>query len=220
MLLSRSFHEATGNIYPRPSEERWVGRDSEINFHDDPDAMVRARRSEQLVFVKTHRLPDPEDDSPALYLVRDGRDAIVSYARFAIAEGSSGFGDREFEDAAETLIRQRDAEMGDWSMNVRSWTMRAAPTVIVRFEELIHEPLGVMRAAASRLGTELRSDAEAPPDFEQLHSESPVLFRRGQVGAWRSELPAALEQTFWRLHGGQMLVLGYRRDHPAHEVAR
>ena len=63
MLLSRSFHEATGNIYPRPSEERWVGRDSEINFHDDPDAMVRARRSEQLVFVKTHRLPDPEDDS-------------------------------------------------------------------------------------------------------------------------------------------------------------
>jgi hypothetical protein len=43
-----------------------------------------ARSSQETLLVKTHDLPD--DDSPALYLVRDGRDALVSYAHYIFIE--------------------------------------------------------------------------------------------------------------------------------------
>src|SRR5262245_41654343 len=39
------------------------------------------------LFYKTHGLPEPGGPRPAVYLVRDGRDALVSYAHFTLAYG-------------------------------------------------------------------------------------------------------------------------------------
>ena len=35
-----------------------------------------------IYFVKTHELPTENDNSPAIYLVRDGRDVLMSYAHY------------------------------------------------------------------------------------------------------------------------------------------
>src|SRR5437879_528140 len=37
------------------------------------------------LFYKTHGLPEAGDTRPAVYIVRDGRDALVSYAHFTLA---------------------------------------------------------------------------------------------------------------------------------------
>lgn len=215
-VLRRSFSQTRiGNVYSQSSESRLGAPDNEISLDDaSPELVEELRASDDPVFVKTHRLADAEDDSPGLYLVRDGRDAVTSYARFAIAEGSPGFANRSFEDAAETLISQNDREIGTWSMNVRAWTRRDAPTAIVRFEELIEDPVAALRHAAGLIGITLPEDAKPPPTFEQLKSGAPQLFRRGQVGGWKSEMSARLEQHFWSAHGAEMLVLGYSRAHP------
>lgn len=65
-LLERSYDIKTYAIYDEPRQPKI---DVEM-----------ARNAEEPYLVKTHDLP--KDDSPALYLVRDGRDVLVSYARF------------------------------------------------------------------------------------------------------------------------------------------
>jgi hypothetical protein len=214
-LLQRCFRMEIGTLYSR-HEGAGTRHLSEVYLDNDPDRIEEAKASDDLLFVKTHELAEAGDDSPALYLVRDGRDAITSYARFAVAQRAAGFEERTFEEAAEVLMLQQDPRMGSWSANVRSWTRRAAPTAIIRFEQLTREPIGVLRAASSSLGIELPDDPDDPPTFDQLQkTESAVLFRRGKIGAWSSELPAELERRFWSIHGGEMISLGYSRGHPA-----
>jgi hypothetical protein len=178
-------------------------------FHVDSDLLARLTRSAEPAFVKTHALARPDDDSPAIYLVRDGRDAVLSYARFAIATGASGFENRSIEEATEILIRRRDQEIGGWSENVRSWTRRDAPTAIVRFEELIDDPIGTIQSAVASIGVSLPEPHQAPSSFTRLHEEEPVLYSRGKVGGWKSELPDQLQRLFWQLHGVEMLLMGY-----------
>jgi hypothetical protein len=160
--------------------------------------------------VRTHRLADRDDDSPAVYLVRDGRDAVVSYARFATETGAPGFEDRSIEEATEILIRRDDDEIGGWSANVRSWSRREAPTAIVRFEELIRDPVSTIRAATGSIGVSLAESDEAPSSFGRLQAEKPLIYPRGKVGAWKTELPDRLQRLFWKLHGAEMLLMGFR----------
>lgn len=205
----------SGDLYPLDeTPSRLTGH----AFRVTADSLDRLRRQEDPVFVRTHRLAD--DDSPAIYLVRDGRDAVISYAQFATATEAPGFEDRSLEEAIEVLIRRHDDEIGDWSANVRSWTRRDAPTATVRFEELIADPVTAIQAAAAAIGVSLPDPGEAPSSFERLHQEDPVVYARGKVGAWRSELPDRLQRLFWRLHGAEMLLMGYPPERlPATEAA-
>jgi hypothetical protein len=207
-VLWESFGQVkSGSVYSQRSES--YASSKGFGFHVSPDSLDDLRAISEPVFVKTHRLADPGDDSPVVYLVRDGRDAVTSYARFAVLNGAPGFEDRTFEEATEALIARRDDEIGGWSANVRSWTRRDAPTAIVRFEELIEDPLATIRAGVESLGISLPETSGPPPSFDQLREEDPVLFPRGEVGAWKSEMPDRLLRLFWRLHGAEMLVMGY-----------
>ncbi len=65
--------------------------------------------SADLCCVKTHDLPG-DDDFPAIYVVRDGRDALVSYAHYAleIFEGQPAPPDAAFNgDVAHAGLDQR-----------------------------------------------------------------------------------------------------------------
>ena len=44
----------------------------------DQETLIKMAKSPEPYVVKTHDLP--MDDAPAIYLVRDGRDALISYA--------------------------------------------------------------------------------------------------------------------------------------------
>jgi sulfotransferase family protein len=196
----------SGDIYPLgEAPSRLTG----LSYRVGPESLDRLRGGSDPVFVRTHRLADIDDDSPAVYLVRDGRDAVASYARFSVRSSAPGFEGRSFEDAAEALIWRRDDEIGGWSDNVRSWTRREAPTAIVQFEELIKDPIATIRAAVATVGVALPAPSEQPSSFARLHGENPLIYPRGQVGAWRSELPDRLQRMFWRLHGAEMLLMGY-----------
>jgi hypothetical protein len=174
--------------------------------------------------AKTHVLPkylEPDtSDCPAIYLVRDGRDALVSMAhqRKDIVRPGSNLRLNLFA----ALAFARLSKFGSWSQNVDQWTERA--TLVIKFEELIEKPIEtVERLRAVMDLPEPRLDRV--PTFEsqkfgnphyggrnaRLPNRSELFFRKGKVGGWKEEMPPPLESLFWLLHGKTMERLGYAR---------
>lgn len=172
------------------------------------------RGSEGPELLKTHLLAHAGSPDPALVLVRDGRDAVVSFARFLAA----GQGDPEwlsalrFEDVLLWVIEQRGDPFGGWSESVRVWTQRSAPVSVVRYEELRADPQGVARRALARLGTELGEPRRPMPSLEQMRSANPAIVGPGRVGGWREQMSARALERFGELHGDALVELGYERS--------
>ena len=194
------------------------------SIHDDPLAqeigladaagyrpMSSMPRTVAVSFIKTHRLP--ADSEPAIYLVRDGRDALVSHARYRVAFRSKKGRPRSFDSELRELI-EGHGPFGGWGDHVFAWT-RDRPggrTALVRFEELIAMPVEVFEKALAETDTGLPIlDAGTVPTFDELHRRWPDFFRKGEVGTWRDEMSEELQESFWELNGDAMTYLGYRR---------
>lgn len=178
--------------------------------------------------VKTHHLPGelPKKlrDRPSVYLLRDGRDSLVSFAHHRkdiVAPGSD-----YRQNLTEAIYAAEGSHFGGWSRHAEEWSVQA--DVIIRFEDLIIDPIG----QCERLRTLLdlpEPKLDCLPDFESLKNGTPEYgagkdllesteeqlalankwFRRGKVGAWKEELPADMHDLFWHLHGETMEVAGY-----------
>jgi hypothetical protein len=216
--LYHLFGIKSGSVFPEVPGAADVLDD--VSLYLSSHSIERLRAQEAPVFVKTHRLADADDTSPAVYLVRDGRDSLVSYAHFVRAQHERPYRSLSFEEALAALLEREVHPYGSWSANVRTWTRRQAPTAIVHFEELIRDPAEAIRSAVGSLGIPLPERTGELPAFEELHARKPVVARKGVVGSWTSELPLHLEERFWGVHGAEMLVMGYSRDHPLAEARR
>jgi hypothetical protein len=176
------------------------------------DPQIKAfRRSGGPSFLKTHLLAHADSPDPAVYLVRDGRDSVLSYAHF-IAERPPLARGRGFEELLMWQIGRSGGQFGSWSESYRAWSGREAPTAIVRFEDLREDPQGVARAKIAELGVELGPARGEMWSFERMRREDPTVVRRGQVGDWRREMPAAAIERFAELHGETLVDLGYERS--------
>ena len=83
-ILKRCFGQASQSIYDDsefsdPDVAEMIGREA---VGDDPrDFVARARESGRNLYVKTHEMPSA-DQHPAIYVVRDGRSAVVSHTHY------------------------------------------------------------------------------------------------------------------------------------------
>ena len=168
------------------------------------------RTGPELHFVKTHRLEDARDPAPALYVVRDGRDAIVSHAHYVGDRGTPRWAGTSFNQRVAGLIAPGVPVFGHWSRNVHRWRTRRGPVALVRFEELIADPVGSVGRSCAALGIEVKARGKSLTFADHRH-RAPAQFRRGIVGSHRDEMPPRLEERFWRIHGEQMQALGYTR---------
>lgn len=213
VVLHRTYGVPTASLYRGETEEtgplasvaRAMGA---VPLPLRPDEL--AERPERW-FVKTHELPTP--DHPAVYLVRDGRDALVSHAHYILDydRGDGGAARRPdlYRETLRMLI-ETDTSFGGWGGHVQSWLARRAPTAVVRFEDLVRTPLAGVREAMRRLGIGPAELPERPlPAFEDLHRLAPRFFRRGRPGGWRDGMSDDLHRLFWRRYGGAMRRLGY-----------
>ncbi len=181
---------------------------------------------EEAAFVKTHELPEnlPKSLSKrkTVYLIRDGRDSIVSLAhhRKDVFDVDS---DLE-HNLLEAINADEGSYIGGWSSHVMKWLSRA--DIVIHFEDLIKNPI----AECERL----REIIELPelkldrlPSFGSLKngrseygsgksfsdtSLAEHWFRRGKVNVWKAELPVWLADRFWHLHGECMEFAGYSLD--------
>lgn len=185
---------------------------------------------DQYAVVKTHLLPHqlvPKDPQiPAIYLVRDGRDALVSIAhhRSDLVAPHSSYTDN----LREAIIAAEGSYFGGWTVHVTEWMKRAS--IVIRFEDLIRDPIGCVERIRPWIKLS-PPNREKLPIFNDLqnknmpygigidrHLKSEEIewrkkkhFRRGAVGSWKDEMPEGFLDLFWDLHGPAMKRLGYSR---------
>lgn len=180
-----------------------------VGHEDLPEGGLEAlRQARELYFVKTHGLP-VQDGSPAVYIVRDGRDSIASHAHYL----------RKIENTPSPLpqliarlIHGKASGFGNWSEHVRLWLRHRQPApVLVRYEDLAHDPMGTVLSALESLGIEIPGQAEEVkiPGFDELNQASSDFFRKGVSGAWKEDFDKDLERHFWRWNRLGMRLTGY-----------
>jgi hypothetical protein len=219
ILLRFGFGIQTYSAYDDPLFDQYEGMAEAVGHAPLPAPLAELKASADVFFVKTHDLPG--DDSPAIHVVRDGRDALVSHARYLVAFHRRRALTRRTDrllglDPFPGVLRRLVTEThryGGWSGHTRAWRTRPATTITLRYEDLLQQdPLRHVAEALERGRFALPVvTRKALPCFDQLHARWPNFFRRGTTGAWRQEMPARVHEQFWRIHGTEMAALGYLR---------
>jgi hypothetical protein len=180
------------------------------------------RRFREPMFFKSHELPQP-DYRNVVYLVRDGRDAIVSYYHYQRTVGKK---EPVYFNAFSPLF---SANPVFWEDHVTAWLDNpyGARMLIVKYEDLLSDTFAQVRRMCDFFGLdrsdELLKTAVESCSFAQLQAKEKrremvkkdwpekSYFRRGQRGSFKDELPAAVLQEFERRAGSVLDRLGYPR---------
>ena len=204
LLLSKAFAVPTWSYYDHDRNtdrafERAAGRD-QPRFESSTAVCDAAEAHPGPCFVKTHELPDPDDTRPAVYLVRDGRAAVVSYWHYRrdIARESPSLAD----------VIEGNVWGSDWSTHVRAWMLSQRPnTLVLRYESLVADPRGALEQVADF--ARLPAPSPARLRFDDLHDLEPRFFRVGSNDANLAELRGDDLALFSRRHGDAMRATGY-----------
>jgi len=153
--------------------------------------------------ISTHNeaVPSGARGLPAILVVRDVRDAVVSFAHYTVNFWRS-------RHPIPVLLR-RYATSSRWSRLAEVWLSRGA--VVLKYEDLKLNPFEALRAAMEQVLPHLEpvTDAPLPIPFEVAHKRTPSFFRRGIAGAWKDEMPPAIQKICWERHHAMMKKLGY-----------
>jgi aryl sulfotransferase len=193
-------------------------------------------------FVKTHdnyRLN--HDNEPifgrdptmrALYVVRDPRDVAVSLAHhygctldkgvMYLNESSASIGPQ-----IKRYVNRFDDVLCNWTEHARSWLEQTdMPVHLLRYEDLLAEPVSTLTAAIDFLDLQVTPEAvaravrfsafdqlqqqERDTGFrERLKSSTAPFFRAGRAGAWSGVLSAEQARRIVDAHHPLMEQLGY-----------
>lgn len=177
------------------------------------------RRYKTPTYFKSHELPHP-NYRRVVHLVRDGRDALVSYFHYQKALRRDYTWQQLIDDGVNLY--------GHWSHHAEAWLANPydAELIRIRYEDLQTQPLVELRRFCTFAGIE-RSDEDlnwaiANASFDNMQRKEkdfPVrpdypddqnFIRRGVVGSHLDEMPAHILAQF-EAQSRQVLVrLGYQ----------
>ena len=237
LVSSELWHEEVGRLRPLIDAALDAGWDPGSNrpWHRKiHDALFSGPGGAPIVSVDATRA--------AIYIVRDPRDVAVSYAHHLGCDVATAV--RYMGDSAGAMASGRDRplpqlgqHLGSWSEHVDGWLDHDLfPVTLVRYEDLLRDPVGQLCRLVDTLGRETTPEAlaaaAAASSFERLQlqelesgfrerpSSQRAFFRRGVAGAWRDELPADLAARIESDHGRVMTRIGYLdRGSSASDVA-
>jgi len=180
-------------------EEQLIGHIARDESFDD--FYIKAKNSKELFLIKTH-LP-PKDQSPVIYIVRDGRSTLWSYFQYH----------RNFIPDAPLSIIELILGMdfyGGWSDHYRTWMCSDRKKLVLTYEELAGD-LGreKLESIAKFLDYSGSIKAWVNP-FVELNKGKPKFFRNG-FSEWVSpnEWTKKINEIFIFIHGNLMDELGY-----------
>jgi hypothetical protein len=175
------------------------------------------------MYFKVHDFPRPQYKR-VVFLVRDGRDVVVSLAHHLknVYKGNV--------DMLE-LVRGRSPEFSiqyEWYKHAEAWLANPyqAEMITIRFEDLKKDPVPELRRfceftglkrdqaqlekAVAYASFEAMRDKESRlgMDYRTWPKERPFV-RRGEVGSHKDELPPEALEAFMREAGATLRKLGY-----------
>ena len=187
--------------------------------NDIAQAMTRPR------ILKSHATFQ-KDFPRVVYLLRDGRDAYVSYYHYRLLALSAG---TTFAEFLGPLIRSNNR----WSRHVNSWLEQShsgQQVLLVRYEGLLSDPLAELKRIVSFVGLERnleqmeaaiqRSSFETMRRLEEERGrlfekvEGGALFtRKGVAGGWVDFFGAREKELCKAFDGETLLKFGYVSSH-------
>lgn len=172
-----------------------------------------------------------EATAGTLYVVRDPRDVAISLAHFSeisIDEAIDQLGQSRTThvDPRPRLDEQLPYHLHTWSEHVVSWLdAPGRPCCLLRYEDMLSDPVQTLMRATSYCGLTTAADAiadavsrtrfdvlaaqESAHGFHGASGSAAPFFRRGEAGQWRQTLNAHQIARIERDHGGVMQRLGY-----------
>ncbi len=158
----------------------------------------------------------------AIYLVRDGRDAIVSYWHFCNQRDKTSLTLSEFIEISATPGHS----FGAWKQHVLGWTQaKLDARLIIRYEDLLDNPgLWLQKAldfakieasqsdleqAVKRASFDSMQKLEKTKGFNLGQLKGVEFVREGKRGAWKDIFSRNDLNLFNRVHGGCISELGY-----------
>lgn len=172
-------------------------------------------------FLKSHQ-SCYEHYPRMIYLVRDYRDVLVSYYHYHTALGT-------FKGTIEAYCTAVNSlhPFGTWKDHVGKalefQRMSADRILLIRYEDLINQPVQEVERVARFIGHTRSSVAEVvqKSQFALLREEENVsgsqfmdlgkknFFREGKVGSWKTDLPEEVAARISREHKDLFEQLGY-----------
>lgn len=184
------------------------------------------RRYATPMFFKSHALPCAEYRR-VVYLLRDGRDTIVSYRHYQQAIHGVGY------DFLKFVTPETELYPCHWPEHVNAWMQNPyrAQMLLIKYEDLLREPVRELErfcqfAGISRETGHLTAIAEAA-SFRNLrdkearfgfgrpdHNFPPdkFFFRRGVAGSHKDEMPSDVLQRFLEHAAETLRRYGYATD--------
>jgi len=186
------------------------------------DQLQFAKKSQDVYFVKTHEMPI--DNLAAIYIVRDGRDVITSYAHYII-DKQINLPDTPPENllqwALNALINSPDQFSG-WGKHVSAWTRRTANTYVIRYEDLIQprNQLKIVKSTIKKLGINNTpiTNKTLLPDFSNYSNKNNLFYRKGRTNTWMTEMTPEIHIKFWEQYGNTMHQFGYRNNNEENSI--
>lgn len=162
---------------------------------------LRATTSSKLFFIKTHRSAQ-HDNQKTIYVVRDGRQALVSYRKFH----QKKLGDHQL--SLLQLVLGLDY-YGGWSEHFNLWTNSCADILVLHYRDLVQGASCMMNRIGQFIGHHQIEENWINP-IKLLKQENPLEFGEGQV-KWQGDAiwGDTINSVFFELHGELMQKLGY-----------
>lgn len=92
---------------------------------------------------------------------------------------------------------KKEMNLGSWEKFHHDWlNVGNENLVVVRFDQLIADPVVAMNSAIKKLGLDLQPKGGEVPTFETLKKVHPTFFRKGKSGTFKTECPKALQNQF------------------------
>ena len=188
-ILFNCFGVPSTSIYPRDlggnaELERYAGHFNGDAGHPDPGG-------DKPLLVKTHGYP--VDDAAAIYVIRDGRAASVSFWEFQ----------RRRLPLPEIIVNRV------WSDHVAAWhPWDRRQTLLLRYEEMTGDLPAALRRLSEFLDMPLLSSA--PPTRAEMAAVGGLWVR--EYSDWRAKVSERDMRVFDLVNGPMMRRLGYGID--------
>jgi hypothetical protein len=179
------------------------------------------RRYQTPTFFKTHHLPRPAYRN-VVYLVRDGRDVMVSYLHHREAI------ERRRPDFLDMVQNGTGLFPCKWQDHVRQWLQNpyGARMIVIRYEDLLANPVREMERfcefSGLKVEREFLEQVCAASAFDKLQkrekragnedpnwSKDKLFHRRGVAGSFADEMPPEVQHAFLAEAGDVLKQQGY-----------
>jgi hypothetical protein len=210
IILKNIFGLETRSIYGDSCD---VGADlemSELSGHVELPAdfdWTAARESNQLFVIKTHELfSDQHAKDKAIVLIRDGRDATVSFLNH-----QQNFGE------ATTIEKIIDGHpLGfTWAEHELSWREGGdahLDVLFLKFEDFTKNQEKVIKSLGAFL--KLNPKQKQLPAFSELQQVNSKFFSTGRSNYYGETMDVETQRYFWIVNGIRMAANGYKKSLP------